>query len=289
MWNISSPKNALNTFSTVWSPSGYCSVSWKDQTLDAPVHPPQPWEQLCGGCTGGCTSLEALLGAWSARHKIALWVLAPLVTSVTKLSVVWRGVLIIVRQTPWDSVKQHLWRCWSITSPGSEWQNYPVLWKQQPLFCVSHSFPPSCLPSPRAVLLMEAEAGELFVVELVCMKWVMLRSLSKALYTPRLLMPMYLVPGSSEVFLPPDPIFGTAMSEKENVLCAQLQCFHLPTLRRHGLHSWYAENCYEKSSFLCKRSKLGSVQCELCCVFKYAYNKYLEIVSLPFLIFAQWI
>ncbi|XP_030356298.1 integral membrane protein DGCR2/IDD isoform X8 [Strigops habroptila] len=61
--------------------------------------------------------------------------------------------------------------------------------------------------------------------------------------------------GSSEVFLPPDPIFGTAMSEKENVLCAQLQCFHFPTLRHHGLHSWYAENCYEKSSFLCKRSQ----------------------------------
>ncbi|KAM7090221.1 integral membrane protein DGCR2/IDD isoform X2 [Mycteria americana] len=61
--------------------------------------------------------------------------------------------------------------------------------------------------------------------------------------------------GSSEVFLPPDPIFGTAMSENENVLCAQLQCFHFPTLRHHGLHSWYAENCYEKSSFLCKRSQ----------------------------------
>uniref|UniRef100_A0A663MCF9 DiGeorge syndrome critical region gene 2 n=1 Tax=Athene cunicularia TaxID=194338 RepID=A0A663MCF9_ATHCN len=60
--------------------------------------------------------------------------------------------------------------------------------------------------------------------------------------------------GSSEVFLPPDPIFGTAMSENENVLCAQLQCFHFPTLRHHGLHSWYAENCYEKSSFLCKRN-----------------------------------
>lgn len=199
-----------------------------------------------------------------------------------------RRCITIVRQTPWDSVKQHLWRCWSITSPGSEWQNYPVLGKQQPLFCVSHPFPPSCLPSLRAVLLMEAEAGGLFVLELVCMKWVMLQSLSKALHTHRLLMPMYLVPGSSEVFLPPDPIFGTAMSEKENVLCAQLQCFHFPTLRHHGLHSWYAENCYEKSSFLCKRSKLGSVLTVLC-VFKYAYNKYLEIVSLPFLIFAQWI
>ncbi|XP_068064981.1 integral membrane protein DGCR2/IDD isoform X1 [Anomalospiza imberbis] len=61
--------------------------------------------------------------------------------------------------------------------------------------------------------------------------------------------------GSSEVFLPPDPIFRSAMAEKENVLCAQLQCFLLPTLRHHGLHSWYAENCYEKSSFLCKRSQ----------------------------------
>ncbi|CAH2295502.1 integral membrane DGCR2 IDD isoform X2 [Pelobates cultripes] len=61
--------------------------------------------------------------------------------------------------------------------------------------------------------------------------------------------------GSSEVFLPPVPIFGTAMSENENILCAQLQCFHLPSLRHHGLHSWYAENCYEKSSFLCKRSQ----------------------------------
>uniref|UniRef100_A0A6I8P0T3 DiGeorge syndrome critical region 2 n=1 Tax=Ornithorhynchus anatinus TaxID=9258 RepID=A0A6I8P0T3_ORNAN len=60
--------------------------------------------------------------------------------------------------------------------------------------------------------------------------------------------------GSSEVFLPPDPIFGPAMSESEKVLCAQLQCFHFPTLRHHGLHSWYAENCYEKSSFLCKRN-----------------------------------
>nr|XP_033812464.1 integral membrane protein DGCR2/IDD isoform X2 [Geotrypetes seraphini] len=61
--------------------------------------------------------------------------------------------------------------------------------------------------------------------------------------------------GSSEVFLPPVPIFGTAMSENENVLCAQLQCFHFPTLRYHGFHSWYAENCYEKSAFLCKRSQ----------------------------------
>ncbi|XP_075072171.1 integral membrane protein DGCR2/IDD isoform X8 [Mixophyes fleayi] len=61
--------------------------------------------------------------------------------------------------------------------------------------------------------------------------------------------------GSSEVFLPPVPIFGTALSENENILCAQLQYFHLPTLRHHGLHSWYAENCYVKLSFLCKRSQ----------------------------------
>ncbi|EPQ13511.1 Integral membrane protein DGCR2/IDD [Myotis brandtii] len=61
--------------------------------------------------------------------------------------------------------------------------------------------------------------------------------------------------GSSEVFLPPDPIFASAMSESDNVFCAQLQCFHFPTLRNHDLHSWHAENCYEKSSFLCKRSQ----------------------------------
>ncbi|XP_042818684.1 integral membrane protein DGCR2/IDD isoform X1 [Panthera tigris] len=61
--------------------------------------------------------------------------------------------------------------------------------------------------------------------------------------------------GSSEVFLPPDPIFASAMSESDNVFCAQLQCFHFPTLRHHDLHSWHAENCYEKSSFLCKRSQ----------------------------------
>nr|KAF6311701.1 DiGeorge syndrome critical region protein 2 [Pipistrellus kuhlii] len=60
--------------------------------------------------------------------------------------------------------------------------------------------------------------------------------------------------GSSEVFLPPNPIFASAMSESENVFCAQLQCFHFPTLRNHDLHSWHAENCYEKSSFLCKRN-----------------------------------
>ncbi|XP_032953104.1 integral membrane protein DGCR2/IDD isoform X3 [Rhinolophus ferrumequinum] len=61
--------------------------------------------------------------------------------------------------------------------------------------------------------------------------------------------------GSSEVFLPPDPIFASAMSESDSVFCAQLQCFHFPTLRHHDLHSWHAENCYEKSSFLCKRSQ----------------------------------
>ncbi|OCT98286.1 DiGeorge syndrome critical region gene 2 S homeolog isoform X2 [Xenopus laevis] len=59
--------------------------------------------------------------------------------------------------------------------------------------------------------------------------------------------------GSAEVFLPPVPIFGTA--DNENILCAQLQCFNLPSLRNLGLHSWFAENCYEKSSFLCKRSQ----------------------------------
>ncbi|XP_044530423.1 integral membrane protein DGCR2/IDD isoform X4 [Gracilinanus agilis] len=60
----------------------------------------------------------------------------------------------------------------------------------------------------------------------------------------------------SEDFLkPPDPIFASAVPENDNVLCAQLQCFHFPTLRHHDLHSWYAENCYEKSSFLCKRSQ----------------------------------
>ncbi|XP_069850427.1 integral membrane protein DGCR2/IDD isoform X5 [Dipodomys merriami] len=61
--------------------------------------------------------------------------------------------------------------------------------------------------------------------------------------------------GSSQVFLPPDPIFTSAMSENDNVFCAQLQCFHFPTLRHHDLHSWHAESCYEKSSFLCKRSQ----------------------------------
>lgn len=30
-----------------------------------------------------------------------------------------RRCITIVRQTPWGSVKQHSWRCWSITSPGS--------------------------------------------------------------------------------------------------------------------------------------------------------------------------
>lgn len=57
------------------------------------------------------------------------------------------------------------------------------------------------------------------------------------------------------MFLPPDPIFASAMSENDNVFCAQLQCFHFPTLRHHDLHSWHAESCSEKSSFLCKRSQ----------------------------------
>ncbi|KAL8180341.1 UNVERIFIED_CONTAM: Integral membrane protein dgcr2/IDD [Gekko kuhli] len=61
--------------------------------------------------------------------------------------------------------------------------------------------------------------------------------------------------GSSEVFLPPKPTFSSAVSENENILCAQFQCSHFPTLRHRGFHSWYAENCYEKSSFLCKRSQ----------------------------------
>ncbi|KAF6080949.1 DiGeorge syndrome critical region gene 2 protein [Phyllostomus discolor] len=60
--------------------------------------------------------------------------------------------------------------------------------------------------------------------------------------------------GSSKVFLPPDPKLTLAMSESDSVLCAQLHCFHFPTLRHHDLHSWHAENCYEKSSFLCKRN-----------------------------------
>ncbi|MBN3289964.1 IDD protein, partial [Polypterus senegalus] len=63
--------------------------------------------------------------------------------------------------------------------------------------------------------------------------------------------------GSTEVFFPPEkvPIFGTTMPDHENVLCAQLQCFRFPTIRNNGLHSWYAEYCYEKSAFLCKRSQ----------------------------------
>ncbi|XP_053520790.1 integral membrane protein DGCR2/IDD isoform X3 [Artibeus jamaicensis] len=61
--------------------------------------------------------------------------------------------------------------------------------------------------------------------------------------------------GSSKVFLPPDPKLTSAMSESDSILCAQLHCFHFPTLRHHDLHSWHAENCYEKSSFLCKRSQ----------------------------------
>nr|XP_030692228.1 integral membrane protein DGCR2/IDD isoform X4 [Globicephala melas] len=61
--------------------------------------------------------------------------------------------------------------------------------------------------------------------------------------------------GSSEVLLPPDPIFAAATSEGDGVFCAQLQCFHFPTLRHHDLHSWHAESCHDKSSFLCKRSQ----------------------------------
>lgn len=61
--------------------------------------------------------------------------------------------------------------------------------------------------------------------------------------------------GSSEVVMPPDSILSSAQSESDGVFCAQLQCFHFPILRHHDLHSWHAESCYEKSSFLCKRSK----------------------------------
>nr|XP_031526136.1 integral membrane protein DGCR2/IDD isoform X1 [Vicugna pacos] len=61
--------------------------------------------------------------------------------------------------------------------------------------------------------------------------------------------------GSSEVLLPPDPVFAGAAAEGDGVFCAQLQCFHFPTLRHHDLHSWRAESCHDKSSFLCKRSQ----------------------------------
>lgn len=88
MWNISPPKNALSTFCTVWSPSGVLFYELEGPKCGCPSASPQTWEQLCGSCMGGCTSLEALVGAWSARHKIAVWVLAPLVASVTKVSVV---------------------------------------------------------------------------------------------------------------------------------------------------------------------------------------------------------
>ncbi|XP_039627798.1 integral membrane protein DGCR2/IDD isoform X1 [Polypterus senegalus] len=66
--------------------------------------------------------------------------------------------------------------------------------------------------------------------------------------------------GSTEVFFPPEkvPIFGTTMPDHENVLCAQLQCFRFPTIRNNGLHSWYAEYCYEKSAFLCKRRNISN-------------------------------
>lgn len=63
--------------------------------------------------------------------------------------------------------------------------------------------------------------------------------------------------GSSEVLLPPDPILAAATAEGDGVFCAQLQCFHFPTLRHHDLHSWRAESCQDKSSFLCKRSERG--------------------------------
>ncbi|XP_078713747.1 integral membrane protein DGCR2/IDD [Lampetra fluviatilis] len=60
-----------------------------------------------------------------------------------------------------------------------------------------------------------------------------------------------------EVVLPPDkvPTFGAAISEQAEVLCGQLQCFHYPSLRHRGLHSWYAENCNQKAPFLCKQEK----------------------------------
>lgn len=63
--------------------------------------------------------------------------------------------------------------------------------------------------------------------------------------------------GSSEVLLPPDPVLAAATAEGDSVFCAQLQCFHFPTLRHHDLHSWRAESCQDKSSFLCKRSERG--------------------------------
>lgn len=61
--------------------------------------------------------------------------------------------------------------------------------------------------------------------------------------------------GSPEVLLPPDPGLAAAASDNNVVLCAQLQRFHFPTLRHRDLHSWRAESCQDKSSFLCKRSQ----------------------------------
>ena len=59
------------------------------------------------------------------------------------------------------------------------------------------------------------------------------------------------------MLLPPDPVLAAATAEGDSVFCAQLQCFHFPTLRHHDLHSWRAESCQDKSSFLCKRSERG--------------------------------
>lgn len=59
------------------------------------------------------------------------------------------------------------------------------------------------------------------------------------------------------MLLPPDPVLAAATAEGDSVFCAQLQCFHFPTLRHHDLHSWRAESCQDKSSFLCKRSEQG--------------------------------
>lgn len=184
MWNISPPENALNTFCPVWSLSGCCFMSWKDQTVDALVHPPKHGTALQGlhgwmqifGSTGGCMECQAqdcCVGSCSSGSN----------RDQTQCGL--RRCVTIVRQTPWGSLEQHSWRCWSIASPASEWQNYPVLWKQQPLFCES-PLPSQLFAFPRAVLLMGAEAGGLFVLELACMKWEMLQSLSKALHIHRL-------------------------------------------------------------------------------------------------------
>ncbi|CAN0369583.1 unnamed protein product [Lampetra planeri] len=50
-------------------------------------------------------------------------------------------------------------------------------------------------------------------------------------------------------------VHAWAISEQAEVLCGQLQCFHYPSLRHRGLHSWYAENCNQKAPFLCKQEK----------------------------------